>query len=131
MELEVHHYFHEVPSLGQNDKLDHILHQLHQLGDKMTVLSDAVDAALASEADEDTRNAAAIDALNVIVADLQAQLAAAAVQVADALANDAADAQTIADTQAALNAQAADNQVQIDRLAEAFPSLVVPPPVEG
>ena len=97
----------------------------------MTVLSDAVDAALASEADEDTRNAAAIDALNVIVADLQAQLAAAAVQVADALTNDAADAQTIADTQAALNAQAADNQVQIDRLAEAFPSLVVPPPVEG
>lgn len=89
----------------------------------MTALSDAVDAALASEADEDARNDALLAAKDALITDLQAQLAAAADQVAAALANDAADAQAIADAQAALAAQAADTQTQIDRLAEAFPPV--------
>jgi chromosome segregation ATPase len=103
--------------------LQEILNELHDLGVKMTALSDAVDAVLASEADEDAQAAAALAAKDVVIADLQAQLADLGTQLTTAMSNDASDAQAIADAQAALDAQAADTQAQIDRLAEAFPPV--------
>jgi small-conductance mechanosensitive channel len=93
----------------------------------MSELSEAVDAVLASEADEDAQAAAALAAKDQVIAELQSQLNTVTDQLTTALANDAADAQTIADTQAQLDAQAADIQAQIDRLNEAFPSGQTPP----
>jgi chromosome segregation ATPase len=132
MEIIVHHYFHEVSNMGQNGKYDHILQHLHDLGVKMSALSDAVDLALASEADEDAQHAAVVAAKDQVISDLQAQLEQSSAELQAAMANDAADAQTIANKQAELDAQAADTQAQIDRLNEAFPTTppVEEPPVE-
>lgn len=123
IEVNVHHHFHGLTETSETSKLDHILQHLHDLGVKMTALSDAVDAVLASEADEDAQAAAALAAKDVVIADLQAQLADLGTQLTTAMSNDASDAQAIADAQAALAAQAADTQAQIDRLAEAFPPV--------
>jgi small-conductance mechanosensitive channel len=121
----VHHYIH-----GESESP--ILLLLQTLGVQMSELSEAVDAVLASEADEDAQAAAALAAKDQVIADLQSQLNTVTDQLTTALANDAADAQTIADTQAQLDAQAADIQAQIDRLNEAFPSSGTPqtPPDE-
>lgn len=97
----------------------------------MSALSDAVDAVLASEADEDARTAALLAAKDAVIADLQSQIDSISSQLTTALANDAADAQTIANTQAQLVAQAADVQAQIDRLADAFPPVPVEDNNEG
>jgi hypothetical protein len=94
--------------------------KLDNIGETMSDLSDAVDAVLAAETSEDEAAAAALAAKDVIIADLQAQIAANSQALMDALANDAADAATIEAQQAALDAAAADTQAQIDRLAEAF-----------
>jgi chromosome segregation ATPase len=98
----------------------------------MSALSDAVDLALASEADEDAQHAAVVAAKDQVISDLQAQLEQSSAELQAAMANDAADAQTIANKQAELDAQAADTQAQIDRLNEAFPTTppVEEPPVE-
>lgn len=92
----------------------------------MSALSDAVDAALAREGDENAANAAALAAKDAVISTLQGQVSDLGGQLTTAQANDAADAQTIADTQAALAAQAADVQAQIDRI-NTLDAAVVPP----
>lgn len=124
---DVHVHFEEPTSAGVQAKLDMIIAMITDQGVAMSALSDVVDQILASETAEDEQAAQALAAKDAVIADLQQQLADLGVQLTTAQANDAEDAQTIADTQAALEAQAADVQAQIDRLNEAFPAPVVEP----
>jgi ABC-type transporter Mla subunit MlaD len=124
LDINVHHYFHNVPDSGSDVKYDQIIQKLNDLGANMSQLSDAVDAVLANEADEDARNEAALAAKDEIIAALQAQLEDLGTQLTTAMANDQADAQAIADARDEIERQRADMQEQIDRLNEAFPTVV-------
>lgn len=124
--IDVYHHFDGTVS----DPIDQILTQLTSLGVTMSALSDAVDAALAREGDENAANAAALAAKDAVISTLQGQVSDLGGQLTTAQANDAADAQTIADTQAALAAQAADVQAQIDRI-NTLDAAVVPPVPAG
>lgn len=118
--------FHNFPPSGDDSsagKIEQVISLLKSLGAKVSELSDAVDAVIANEADEDAQQAAALAAKDQVIADLQAQLATSQANEMAALANDAADAQAIADKQAEIDALNADTQAQIDRLNEAFPPV--------
>jgi len=130
MRLDVYHHFPPTDT-STSGKLDQVLAALATLGGKVSQLSDAVDAALTSEADEDARQAAALAAKDAIIAELQSQNSALASDLSTALADDAADQATIDAKQAEIDAQNADIDAQIARLNEAFPSQPVEPPGDG
>jgi hypothetical protein len=97
-----------------------VISKLNALESSMGALVDAVQAAI----NRDNASDAAKDAL---IASLQASNADLGGQLTTALANDAADAQTIADKQAEIDAAAAETQSAIDLLATVDPAPVAPP----
>src|SRR4029079_19632705 len=104
MRLDVYHHLPPTDT-STSGKLDQVLAALATLGGKVSQLSDAVDAALTSEADEDARQAAALAAKDAIIAELQSQNSALASDLSTALADDAADQATIDAKQAEIDAQ--------------------------
>jgi len=126
VKIDVYHHFPKTDT-SISGKLDQALELIAILGGKVSTLSDAVDAVIANEADEDAAAAAALAAKDAIIAELQSQNATLASDLTTALADDAADQATIDEKQATIDAQNADIEAQIARLNEAFPSQPVEP----
>lgn len=108
--------------------LTEVLARMTEMETAMGRLTDAVDAALAGEAQEDAESAAK----DALIVELRAQLEQSQTDLTTALSNDAADAQTIADKQAEIDQLNADIDDQVARIEEAFPGPTTPeqPPVE-